>query len=213
MKIDIRIPTIGQPCLEQSRWLTWLSSRCDPPHDFNIGWLPNVQGPARGRNQLIDEFLDCDADVLWLLDDDVVPPYHFTWLRHAVAEWKTEPARVISGWYHQFSNERGPYPCVYDRQEDGYTHVPVTTARIEAYKSRVLVDAVGAGCLLLTREACESVQPIPFEYGERGMSEDLEFCRGLPCGVILLPKLRCSHFKVVDVSAIDRTVQCRQSRL
>jgi len=202
MQIDVRIPTHNGPCLELSRWLVWLAGRTSV-HDFNVDWHPNSHGPAEARNHCINEFSDADSDVLWFLDDDVVPPFNLDLLDVAMEGWVADPKAVYSGWYHQFRHDTGVFPCVYTSDSTKRLSILGEEMIVGCKKPQLRVDAVGAGCLLLPFQfLADGAQ---FEFGADGMGEDLNFCR-THCtdGVMLLPRMRCSHIKSVDLSELAR---------
>lgn len=199
--IWIGIPTNREPCLRLSDWLLWAVVNPPPATNIGVHVHPCSEGPAEARNQIIAQFLAGDDDVLWFLDDDVVPPRHWNYVgQHGFLGVSVESHQpVMAGWYHQFDPVIGLIPCVYDRL-NGH-HIPKSLTELETCRNpSLVVDAVGAGCMLMPRYFLE--QGRAFRFGN-GYSEDLNFCfENLPDGVLLLPKLRCSHMKRVDLSAV-----------
>ena len=154
---------------------------------------------ARGRNQIMKNFLRTSADWLLLLDaDQRFSPDHYDALTE-VADDEERP--VLSGLYFGIRNLEGllyplPLPNIFSKNtnaENSYAHI------IHYPPNAVIeIDACGAGVLLVHRKVVEAIKknaepgfedtswfrdfPIP---GGDWLSEDMYFCQqikkiGLP---------------------------------
>mgnify|MGYP001569069045 FL=1 len=157
------------------------------------------RGPDRARNEIIEQFLSSkgmrsQADKLWLLDRDVVPPSH----KPTIYSFLTADYPVVSGVTDIFSGTES-YKQVYKLTENG---TYITQSPDKWPKSDLFVtDAVGAGCLCLSRALLEWMPKPWFEFdGEYG--EDLNFCRKTGHKIVVYQKMACRHYKTVDLSSI-----------
>lgn len=91
-------------------------------------------------------FLSGDADWLWFLDDDTIPP------EHALYRLLRAQREMIAGVY--FLAQHPHNPIFYTRLEDGlyqaYQNYP--------YGAVIPVDSVGMGCTLIHRTVFERIQ-------------------------------------------------------
>jgi GT2 family glycosyltransferase len=129
---------------------------------------------SRARNLLVDGFLgSCRAEWLWMVDSDMV----FTADALDALIGSADPVErpIISGLYFRPSDVAGDAP------------VPVLFGSAELPENDcVTVDATGAGCLLVHRDAFEAIAkrydpPAPWFFetieNEKYYGEDVNFCR------------------------------------
>lgn len=198
LKVRIRIPTNSQPDRELSRWLIWAGAEAtkdcwsngDDVSITSIDISYNVWGPDRARNALVEDFLSSEDTHLWMIDDDVIPPWDFSLLQHG----REYP--LVSGLYYGFHKRMGHYPHAYQKGKKGF--IPVTNPMLSK-ENPFFADAVGLGCCIFSRESLESIGPNWFscepdpDYGMIG--EDLSFFLKHPQLVRVVPSYRCQHIK------------------
>lgn len=151
------------------------------------------------RNALCDEFLDSEADILWFIDSDVVPPDHVLDLITVHGDrWKLAGAP-----YPVFMNAGGAdHEIVYTvyKGSDGNGLRPCAIP----HQGVEFVDGMATGCMLIKREVLESMERPFFEFHydptTRHMTrgEDIDFClktiaKGLQFWTDY--SMVCKHFK------------------
>jgi hypothetical protein len=130
------------------------------------------------RNSLVEEFLKSDADILYFLDSDVVPPPDVFDMVMEHEKW------VVAG---------APYPIF--MTPPGYTEPQIVFTAYKGVGSKGVsaadcpnegkefIDGLATGCLFVKRELFSQMQKpyFAFEYDEETRSltagEDLSFCR------------------------------------
>ena len=121
------------------------------------------------RNDIHNTFLkDTDAPYLMMLDSDVLPPPNI------VDILLSHKKHVVGGWYKSKSLAKGPHPIVYDFYSESDTSLQ-WEARKEPGVGMEMVDGMGAGCWLMSRELAEALGENPYDM-ERG-TEDLVLCK------------------------------------
>ena len=203
MKVMLRVPTNGHLDRGLTRWLQWVSSA---PLEQGIGFHSidthySTAGPDHARNQIVEQFLVSDANYLWMIDDDVVPPDNVTIL--AATQKRDLP--VLSGTYDSYNAElKQGYPQVYKNiGPHNWRTVPkVSWPREEFFKA----DAAGGGCLLIRREVLEKMPPPWFEFkrDERGkviQGEDMTFFEKVG-GLVIMQSYQCEHYKEMPMSHV-----------
>ena len=142
-----------------------------PPIHYEAGRLAVTDV----RNRLAHKFLASDAQVLLMVDDDVIPPLGILRMLDRDLDIVGAPYPII--------RVEGPihFPCAieYDAAHDTYRTLPDPFGRTGLVK----VAAIGAGCMAIARRVLEHPDlQIPFrigtdEYGQMRMSEDVNFCQ------------------------------------
>jgi hypothetical protein len=161
------------------------------------------------RNALCDEFLnESDADILWFLDSDVLPPDHVLDLVLDEAhEWKVAGA---------------PYPVFMvppgggDRQVCLFTvYTKVDEKLVPSnipQEGKAWVDGLATGCLFIRREVFTELERPYFEFKYDEVSrditegEDLGFCRKMQAlGYQFLTDfgMVCNHYKTVGLLDVN----------
>jgi len=147
------------------------------------------------RNYLAAQAIERDAEWLFFLDSDVVPP------PDALTRLIAMGQPLVSGVYYKRSDSLGP--CIWkDHPEKGsiqYSDYPKTLA--------FRADLVGAGCLLINRSILEKLPRTPDnpwfrwtldkEPAPIGCSEDFYFLRRVrkELGIrpVVNPSVQCEH--------------------
>jgi len=162
---------------------------------------------ATARNRCAQKALDCGADYVLMVDNDVVLP------KDALTLMLEDPEPICLGYYAHRGNDNlyNGRTCLCKLKDgDGnpYYHYPLeseyTAAEMEAMKAKGVrkfqIHGGGMGCALIATEVFRKV-PYPWydwvNYGDknRGMlSEDLYFCE----------LARCSEYKIMG----DARVAC-----
>lgn len=160
------------------------------------------------RNAIVEDFLKTDADMLWFLDSDIIPPpnvldlvtdhgQHWDMAGAPYPVFMTVPNRI------------GPQVvmCVYNRDENGGMHtVDVPT------EGRGFVDGMATGCIFIKREVFAKLQKPYFEFKfdpeTRKMTEgeDLGFCRKTSeLGLKFFTdfSMACGHVKKVNLLDVN----------
>ncbi len=204
MRLAIGIPTMGEPAprfLESLRDLT-LPADCTAIDTYVItGNFPPAQ-----REMLLRRAIRLQADVLVMLDDDmIVPADALVRLTAALAE---RPRCAVAGGLYYTRD--GIRPVAAARWSSGDT----TRATIPAFTDGVVdVDGTGFGCVALRVSAAQLLEPPYFSaqiYIEEGLSrvrlanEDFLFCervRAKGFDVVLDAGVRCRHLdRATDVA-------------
>uniref|UniRef100_A0A6M3IEH0 Putative glycosyltransferase n=1 Tax=viral metagenome TaxID=1070528 RepID=A0A6M3IEH0_9ZZZZ len=183
---------------ELVRWVAWANRYTDMDVDLH----QSNTGIATTRNQICERFLHTDCSHVWMIDGDVVCPK-----RVLDGAWD-----IASGVYHHllWDSESGDPPGVvwsaWSADKGGYA--PMLTLPDRPIK----VDAVGAGCLRISRRALEAIPPPWFEdQFETGtfrltLGEDFDFCekaRRADMAIWIEPKYQCHHMKNVSMLLLD----------
>lgn len=145
----------------------------------------------KARNDIHNKFLKSQYPYLMMLDSDILfPPKMLeTLMKHDLP--------IVGGWYKDKKAE-DHHPCVYDFVEDK-EEFSVFRHRKEAGEGLEMVDATGAGCWLMKREAAEALGEDPYGHKIAGGGEDMILCRrlmelGIPLHVDW--NLNCAHLGV-----------------
>lgn len=160
------------------------------------------------RSEMVKEFLATDADVLWFIDSDVVPPTNILdeYLR-AYEEWdlagapyplfiqqKDEPCPQVVYAVYNGAQGKGMYPA----------DVPM--------EGTAFVDGVATGCIMVKRHIFEKLSApyFEFEYNpetrEMTRGEDIGFCRkvnALGYKFFVDFSKVCKHFKQVCLRDVN----------
>lgn len=117
------------------------------------------------RNKIVDEFLRTDAEWLWWIDADNLPPVDALRRLFAVGE------PLVSGLYYGGSLRDEITPIAYLRREDGAYHNLKQIYQWERGEI-VPVDAVGMGCFLTHRSVYTDIaeQYVAVQTGNGGMT-------------------------------------------
>jgi len=98
------------------------------------------------RNHIADHHLDGEADAIWWIDDDVIPP------PGTLERLLALDVPIAAGVY--FLGKPPCNPCAYQRREDGLYRPLWNYQRGEIIE----VDSVGMGCTLIRREVYERIR-------------------------------------------------------
>lgn len=156
------------------------------------------------RNAIVDEFLETDCDVLWMLDSDVSPPPHIMDL--VTVHW--EKWEVSGAAYPVFMTQPGDElkQLVFTAYR-GTNGLGMGPSRIP-YSGEDYVDGLATGCLFIKREVFGKISKPYFEFKYDAESrklmegEDLGFCLKLQkLGIKFFTdfSMVCKHYKHVDL--------------
>jgi len=180
-------------------WLGRMGIEVTPPLSYDEHPI------SAARNKICKEFLEkSDADYLFMYDaDTVIPPFGIVTLIRAIKP-------VISGWY--LSRKGSGLPVVLKRlsnrlmcnAKDFNNYQSLTLQEFNSLPSPLTqVDAVGAGCFLISRETLKKLKYPYFLEWHEGMpedrhkfGEDLWFCeRCAEAGVqvVVHKEVFCGH--------------------
>jgi hypothetical protein len=146
----------------------------------------------KARNEIHDKFMKGQAPYLMMLDSDILFPPE---LLHKLLFHKLP---IVGGWYRDKKSE-DHHPCVYDFVEDDPKGFAVFRHRKEIGTGLEKVDAMGAGCWLMTRETAMALGEEPYGTNIAGGGEDFILCRrlmklGIPLHVDW--SISCAHLGV-----------------
>lgn len=196
-KVFIAIPTAGLIHVDLMFFLLNLDKDYDVKVDYVIGGQI-----AHNRNKLVDRFLKSKYEWLLFIDSDTLPPFD-------VLEMTKNGKDICSGVYFQWK-ENKLIPLVYKKSETDF-HEEYKVFNDVSDEELVEVDGFGAGCLLIHKKVFDKVEKpyFLFEYDENGLvalGEDFYFAeKAKKAGfkVWVDRKMVCSHFKVVDLKALN----------
>lgn len=138
-------------------------------YDVSISY-PNEKPIANNRNKIVQEFLlQKDFDYLMMIDSDIIPPDNILNL----IDFQKDIISPICFIYQQ----NVIAPLLLKRNPEGTFGV----AGFKGYEGLVELDAVGTGCIILSRKVLEDVSA-PFldifdEHGVRKYGLDISFCQ------------------------------------
>ena len=143
------------------------------------------------RNYIHNSFLEGNFSHLFMIDSDVITPPNIieTLLSHKKG--------IVGRWYR--NKKENNYPVVYDFESETDGVANFATRKVPG-TGLEKVDAMGAGCWLISREVAEKVGESPYDMNNGG--EDMRFSRklmnlGIPMYVDW--SLNCAHLGVFHV--------------
>jgi len=157
------------------------------------------------RNTAVRKFLESDAEYMWMLDSDTIPPKGIDTLGALMSHQKKIVGAIVFSFQY---NE--PFAVVVDyNEEGGYIQSP----QLKNDKRLISVAATGAACLLVHREVLEKMgkywfQTLMNEWGILSWGHDFNFCRkALELGykVWIDKSIICSHRPQsgIDIKAVN----------
>lgn len=166
------------------------------------------------RNATVEEFLQTDADILWFLDSDVVPPSNVLDLLTEHGE-KWEIAGAPYAVYMRAPGYKTNQVvfCVYNRrfpEKDILDPAPIPDT------GTGFVDGIATGCLFIKRSVLASMTKPYFEHEfnketrELSQGEDIGFCKKMmerKIQFFIDYSMRCNHFKHVDLLSLSDTIE------
>lgn len=172
------------------------------------------------RNAYVEQFLASDADVLWFLDADILPPERLLELITVHWDkWKCAGA-PYPVWMSQPGYE-GPQVVftVYRKQEGDEDNL---YPKEIPYTGTGFVEGVATGCIFIKREVLEKMQKPYFEFKynpetrEMTQGEDLGFClKTLKLGYTFFIDytMLCGHFKKVNLLDVSNFVEFQKGMI
>lgn len=127
---------------------------------------------GKARNEIHGRYVRKSAGVpfLMMLDSDIVFP------QLLVEILMSHELPIVGGWYKD-KHAADHHPAVYDFVNDDEQGISHWKHRDAPGKGIEKVDAMGAGCWLMTREVAEALGEEPYETF--GGGEDMKLCRKL----------------------------------
>ncbi len=176
----------------------WLKNIDDSKYKL-VFYTPQLFPTDSSRNHCVKEFLKqatSDEDVLWFIDDDIVPPINS--FEHLVNLDKDVVTPV----------------CLVMKPDDNNFLVPIPMILDLGFKLRYgtsleEIGYTGTGCLLIKKRVLKEMKnPFYFTYknGELDISEDFNFCnevRKHGFSVWCDYRIVCDHFDVSNVKCIN----------
>lgn len=159
------------------------------------------------RNEMVEEFLKTDAEILWFLDSDVVPPTDIFEMVLKKDEWECAGAP-----YPIFMTPAGcdkpevVFTAYKGREGRGLACADVPQSGTE------YIDGVATGCMFIKRHVLEKMVKPYFEFSydkeSRQMTrgEDLSFCmkvNDLGYKFYVDYSMVCNHHKTVGLLEIN----------
>jgi hypothetical protein len=167
------VPTRGRVWWETAARLPVLFQEAYAADDeLTLDYVWNTVGAVHARNMILDRFLDIDADVLLMCDDDVIPP-------------EGALSLILEG-LDEFGIVGAPCPIAVPRSMVlpnvfGWDEkAQRLSLALEAAQQKGLmeVDAIGFGFVAVRRDVCAKLRK--FKVRQRGtsvtMGEDVDFC-------------------------------------
>jgi len=141
----------------------------------NAGFLPEdtfalSEGTylPKARNMIHNAFLEGKQEYLMMVDSDILVHPNIVNIL-----WKHQ-LPIVGGWYH---DKVGKNPCVYDFIKQGEDGVNYFKHRDVKGQGLEKVDAIGAGCMLMSRDVAEKLGESPYDMNSGG--EDMVLCKKL----------------------------------
>lgn len=157
-----------------------------------------TMGVAAARSQIVSQFLATEAEWLFMVDTDM--GFEDDTIQRLVASAEANDCPVVGGLC--FAQKRDPRVGETSLHAQRFTIIPTMYRYVDTGKERgflpildyapgafQFVDATGAACLLMHRDALVKVGPEPFrpmvvrganpDGTDREFSEDLSFCARL----------------------------------
>jgi len=165
-KIWVAILNEGNVRQELSRVITAIQTQS--AYDVYIEY-PADKPISNNRNKIVQRFLaHKEFDYLLMVDDDIVPPPTILNL----ADYQLDIVGALC-----FMYKDRVMPVAFKRNKDGLYN----SITLEDKEGLVEVDAVGTGCIMLSRKVLEAVKaPFSNEYDPDGIKTyglDINFCR------------------------------------
>lgn len=196
-KLPVKIRTTpvmwGVPCDEiafSKFWIRFTGLANKMPWDGFAA--PEGTYLEKARNEIHKTFVrESSLPYLMMLDSDIMFPPDL------LDRLMAHKLPIVGGWYRD-KNAEDHHPVVYDYVNDD-EGVSVFRYRKEAGTGLEKVDAMGAGCWLMTRETAEALGEEPYGKNIAGGGEDMKLCRrlmelGIPLHVDW--SINCAHLGV-----------------
>lgn len=159
---------------------------------------PSDKPISHNRNTIVQSFLQRkEFDYLIMIDNDIVPPVNILNL----VDFQKDIITPTMFMYQQ----KAIIPLILERKSDGL----YTTKSFEGEEGLTECDAVGTGCIVLSRKVLEAVKhPFQNEYDADGIKLfglDIAFCRrakALGFKVYCHLDYLCSHWTSLDLKDI-----------
>lgn len=212
MKVELWYPTRERLTRQTARWAIWMGRTFPKVEQFIGPEAPYCTwGPDRARNRIVESFLTRDAEWLWMVDADTVPPFDKKFVAHFLHQ-ETGPVTtgvvcgynasrggsiLPGGWMEIMGLFRSLYVWDYDSEGKIQGWIPL---RDDQPASKA--EACGTACIKIHRSVFEKITKPYFHVIEDKYSEDLFFCSQLKAKDIPLAVdegMKCDHWKEVEL--------------
>jgi len=185
-KIFIAIPNLG--CIAPQLSVNLITWSHDPRYSV-FTFMPEGIFPLdAARNHCVKEFLETDADLLWWIDSDIMPPVS---AMHRLAQADKDAIGAVCFSMKSENGEYFPYPVTL-RFNENRQYVVYYGQGIEE------ADATGGACVMFKRQVFEKIErPYEFIYYPDGTLK-------LTCDFYIFQKLQKEGFKLF----IDFDILC-----
>jgi len=177
-KIFIAIPNLS--CIAPQLTTNLIHWSHDPRYQIQA-YLPEGIFPLdAARNHCVKEFLETDADLLWWIDSDIVPPLD---AMHRLAQANKDAIGAVCFSMKAENGEYFPYPVTLRYNED---------KQYVVYYGRGVeeVDATGGACVMFKRKVFETIaKPYEFLYYPDGTLK-------LTCDFYIFQKMQEAGFRL-----------------
>ncbi len=216
-KIYMGIPSLGERHDSQNYWLR----RMEKLHADTIEFIyPEIYVGRLfhdcARNSYVEQFLASDADILFFLDSDVVPPERFFDLVNIHGDKWDLAGAPYPVWMQQegFDGPQVTFTVYKDNGQPGKLWpCKIPNSGLE------FVEGIATGCLLIRRKVLEQMKKPYFEFKydpeTRQMieGEDLGFCikaNALGYKFFIDYSMLCHHFKRVSLLDVSNCIEMQK---
>lgn len=179
---------------ELARVLNYINDQTD--YEIYIDFS-NEKPISQNRNMIVQRFLASKFDYLLMIDDDVVPPQTIL----SMADYEKD---VVGALYFMYQEQK-LMPVAFMRSRYGMYN----PLNIKSGDGLTEVDAVGTGCIMLSRKVLKAVKaPFINEYdpdGIRLFGLDIAFCQRAKekdFKVYVHTDFPCSHWQIMDLKRL-----------
>lgn len=197
MKKSIWVAILNEATIRQElvRTINYINSQTD--YDVHIDF-PDDKPISQNRNKIVQDFLaHKEFDYLLMIDDDVVPPQTIL----SMADYEED---IVGALYFMYQQQK-LMPVAFMKSKEGM----YTPLNFKDKDGLVEIDAVGTGCIMLSRKVLEAVKsPFLNVYDPDGIKMfglDIAFCRkakekGFKVHVHI--DFPASHWQIMDLKRL-----------
>lgn len=214
--VELWYPTRNRLTRETARWAIWMGQNFPKVEQFIGPDLPYCQwGPDRARNRIVQSFLTREAEWLWMVDADTVPPKDKRRVKDFLYKRQEVVVTGVTDGYNAYHGEDlppggwltrcGQFPSLYRWEYDNEGKINGWNP-LEKGSDYSEAEACGAACLKVHRSVFKRLTKPYFLVAEDNFGEDLFFCAHLKAEGIDLKvdtNITCSHWKEIELRADD----------
>ena len=207
MQMLMACPTRGHVWYETAMAFAEIASlpECD-----DAFYIHNRVSVLEARNLILHEFLRSDHQLLLMMDDDVVPSFDILSMK---AHFEDPEIGVVGSPCPMLRPGLPVTPNMYSiSEQDSHYAIDLSMALDPPRGTLVDVDAIGFGCVMISRSAAESLGEFRERRSQEGeifMSEDIDACvRARSAGYRVCADLACysEHMVYIHAGAIAATL-------